>query len=450
MKLYNSLSHKVEDFRPQNPPQVTMYSCGPTVYDRVHIGNLRTYIFEDSLRRVVALNNYKLRHVMNITDVDDKTIKRSLAQYPNEKPLHALRKLTSYFENIFLEDTKKVGIDLSSTHIVRATEHIEDMQQLIRKIPNKYISDDGVYFNIIEYSGYGQLTKLDQRHVHHRIRNDEYDKDHVADFVLWKTKKDAEPSWDFEIEGQNIEGRPGWHIECSAMSTKHLGQPLDIHTGGIDLIFPHHENEIAQSQAATGKKLAHHFTHGGHLLVNGHKMSKSLNNFYTLDDIIKKSHNPLALRLLYLQAHYRSQMNFTWQSLKAAQQNLSNLYAFADLVYQTNKRPPITTNESEQFKSKVEKVLSDDLNMPQALSLINGLIDSVGPTQELLDYLEKLLGLELTNRPDISGEQKSLINEREKARQNSDWKKADELRAKLIEQDIEIKDTPHGPVWQHI
>jgi cysteinyl-tRNA synthetase len=460
MKLYNSLTRKIEEFAPINPPTVSLYTCGPTVYDHVHIGNLRTYIFEDILRRTLKSAGYEVKHVMNITDIDDKTITRSREKYPDDSPIEALRKLTSHFENVFYDDAKKVGIDFSDSQLVKATGHIQVMQDLIRKIPSKYITDDGIYFDITKYSDYGALVKLDQSHTHHRIQNDEYDKDHVADFALWKAAKPGEPSWDFEIDGKNLPGRPGWHIECSAMSTKYLGQPFDIHTGGVDLMFPHHENEIAQSRAAAGKKLANDFTHSEHLLVDGRKMSKSLDNFYTLDDIVKRGVDPMAFRLLILQAHYRTQLNFTWESLEAAQNRLMRIRRIAEFRHQLVKSTEWAQHTSiERSRMDIRECLEDDLNTPKALEALESELDQYehyGVQAEAkenfdnwLNDIDMLLGLDIveSTKQDISDVQKQLIMRREEAREAQDWAKADELRKQLQEQGIEINDTPNGPIW---
>lgn len=450
MKLYNSLSRSLQEFRPISDKNVMLYTCGPTVYDHVHIGNLRTYVFEDTLRRTLRAAGYDVKHVMNITDVDDKTIERSHEKFPDEEPMAALKKLTDRYEQIFLDDARRVGIDFSNSRIAKATEHIEDMRHLINDIPNKYLSDDGVYYDIGKDPDYGVLVKLNRSHEHHRIDNDEYDKEHVADFALWKKQTEGEPAWDFEIDGRKMPGRPGWHIECSAMSTRYLGQPFDIHTGGADLMFPHHENEIAQSRAASGKELAKFFVHAEHLLVDGRKMSKSLNNFYTLEDIKAKGFDPLALRLLFLQAHYRTQLNFTWESLAAAAQNLTGLRAWADLAHQTDLMPEINATQSSRLEAEIKAALDDDLNTARALAQINESVDKVSPTGELLNLLDDYLGLELSKRKDIDDELKKLIAEREDARKAEDWVKADELRNKLKAEGIELNDTEHGPVWSRV
>lgn len=453
MKLYSTLSKHIEVFKPLNPKEVTMYSCGPTVYDRAHIGNFRTYILEDTLRRTILLNGYRLKHVMNITDVDDKTIKRSHQKYPDIDPQDALRKLTGHYEDIFYKDAKSLGIDLAQSQMVKATDEIEAMKQLIAKIPSKYITDDGIYFDIRKYPDYGAFVKLDDAHAQHRISNDEYDKASAADFSLWKLAKPGEPSWTFDIDRQQIIGRPGWHLECSAISTKYLGQPFDIHTGGVDLIFPHHENELAQSKSATGSDLANYFVHIEHLLVDGRKMSKSLNNFYTLVDVEKKGFDPLAFRLLALQAHYRTQLNFTWEALESFQSLLNKFNSWADLQFQNFSSKKLINNYNEAIRA-IQLALSSDLDTVQALTFFNGMVnrvedlgvDSVAIAKSSA-FLDQVFGLALTSRQNINSEQEQLIKKREDARKSKDWVEADVLRKKLLEDGILVRDTPDGPIW---
>lgn len=442
MKLFNSLTKKIEELKPLKSGEVGLYTCGPTVYDHVHIGNLRTYIVEDVLRATLKMNGLKVKHVMNVTDIEDKIIARA------HESGTSFKDITTKFELIFLGEVNKVGIDLSVSKLVRATDEIEAMQELIRKIPNKYVVKDGVYFNIKDYQDYGRFVKLDRSHEHHRINNDEYDKDHVADFALWKTKKDDEPSWPFELEGQNVEGRPGWHIECSAMATKYLGQPFDIHTGGVDLKFPHHENEIAQSKAASNQELANLWLHTEHLLVDGKKMSKSLKNFYTLTDLVKNGFDPIAFRLLVLQAHYRSQLNFSWESLEAAQNRLKHWQAVADLRWQV-KEAIIELDVKAMLAS-----LSNDLDTPKTLSIIDEYFDNIekqqtAPAVNSLELIRDLLGINLID-VDVSAGIKSLIEARETARQGKDWGKADQIRQQLEQEAIGVRDTDHGPIWYRL
>lgn len=460
MKLTNSLT-KTKSELDRN--QVSLYTCGPTVYDYVHIGNWRAFVYADTLRRVIKAGGLKLNSVMNITDVDDKTIHRSV------KEKVELDEITRKYETAFLNDGSELGIDLSGTKLVRATEEIESMKQMISMIHQAgmaYVSDDGVYFMISAYQekyphAYGILSNLpqDASKAHHRIDNDEYDKDDARDFALWKKSDPGEPAWDLEIAGQTITGRPGWHIECSAMSTKYLGQPFDIHTGGIDLVFPHHENEIAQARAATGKDLAGIFVHNEHLLVEGKKMSKSLGNFYTLAHIKQRGLHPLALRLLLLQSHYSSQQNFTWQSLEAAQNTLVNLYAWSDLRFQD--LPPVKIKlgqKLEDTKSQILTALNDDLDTPAAFAalsrLVNGMEaitaipEDIDSFERFLTFLDGVLGLEFAERQDINNDQKTRIDQRQKAKTQGNYELADKCRQDLADEGLAINDTPEGPRWR--
>lgn len=468
MKLYNTLSKKNQKVIPISEDRLRIYSCGPTVYSHAHIGNLASHIFADTLRRVTGQTGFETLQVINLTDVDDKTIGHSKKIYPNLEPRLALEKLTTQFSQMFFEDMQKIGNDINAVTFVRATDHIEAMKQLITGLLEKgfaYTTDDGVYFSIESYqrSGktYGQLLNLTAKNTSRaRIDNDEYDKDNIHDFALWKVQKKGEPAWDFSYKGKNINGRPGWHLECSALSRQILGQPFDIHTGGIDLIFPHHENEIAQSTAGEkDPKFASIFAHNEHMLVDGKKMSKSLNNFFVLDDVVKKGFHPLAFRLLILQSHYRTQSNFTWGNLEAAQNRLQDLQAWADLRHQpsTNIMPKTLDFLFRDTRQEMQKAMGDDLNTPAALSSLSKLASAMMQipipsvegkyTDGTLGFIDHLLGLDLDGRPDISKEQKSLIVDREKSRKQKNWEKSDELRQILEKQGIGLRDTPHGQIW---
>lgn len=468
MKLYNTLTKQVEAFQPLKAGQVMLYSCGPTVYDHVHIGNLSSFIFADTLRRVLADSGLAVEHVMNFTDVDDKTIARSQQNYPELEPLEALLKLTNEYGEIFLQDMTAVGNDTGALTLVKATDFIPQMQELIRKLQADgfaYIAEDGVYFSIAAYtqSGktYGQLSSISASSTSTaRIQNDEYDKAEIHDFALWKQQKPGEPAWEFELNGTNLVGRPGWHIECSAMSAAQLGQPFDIHTGGVDLIFPHHENEIAQSTAGRpDTAYARVFAHNEHLLVDGQKMSKSLNNFYTLEHIKDKNFEPLAFRLLVLQAHYRRQAQFSWQNLEGAQNRLQGYRAMADQYWQPRREGGLEAAELERHMQTVVNALQNDLDTPAALAALSGLeaaIDNGGISTacqeafgEALTKLDNLFGLQLATK-DISAGQKQLLNDRQAAREAKNWQEADDLRAQLAEQGITVQDKPYGQVWTKI
>lgn len=470
MKLYNTLTRQIETIEPLDGQTVRIYSCGPTVYDHVHIGNLSSFIFADTLRRVIMASGHSLKHVMNFTDVDDKTIKRSQEKHPHHEAMQALLNLTKEYGEIFLNDMKAVGNDIEALEFVKATESIEAMQDLIRNLHGNgfaYITDDGVYFSIEAYqkSGkqYGQLTEITASSTSEaRIQNDEYDKESAHDFALWKKQKPGEPAWDFEIDGQDLKGRPGWHIECSAMSRQLLGQPFDVHTGGVDLIFPHHENEIAQSTAGNDSPLfAKQFAHNEHLLVDGQKMSKSLNNFYTLKDIKAKGFDPLAFRLLILQGHYRKQGHFTWENLTAAQNRLKSYIDMAVMRWQDHGRDSgLAQADLESYRKQIQSAMEDDLNTPRTLAILSQVAEEVATKgivnanksafDDFVSAIDELLGLRLSQQPDITDEQKQLTSERNAARVAQDWRRSDELRDQLAEQGIGLRDTPRGAIWYRL
>jgi len=336
IRVYNFLTRKKEVFRPLRKDWVGLYTCGPTVYNYAHIGNLRTYIFEDVLRRALEYAEYKVKHVMNITDMDDKTIRDAVAAKKS------LKEFTAFYTKEFFKDLKSLNI-LPALEYPLATKHIPLMIKLIEKLLKKglaYKIGGSVYFDVSKFKYYGKLSRLKKRDlkIGARVDTDEYAKKSGEDFVLWKAKKENEPFWDSPFG----KGRPGWHIECSAMSMKYLGASFDIHAGGVDLLFPHHENEIAQSEAATGKKFVKYFVEGEHLTVDGRKMSKSLGNIFTLRDLAKKGFNPLAFRYLVLGAHYRSRLNFTSESLKAAQNSLERLREFVRILNSSPVPPPLS------------------------------------------------------------------------------------------------------------
>lgn len=458
--LYNTLTRELEAFSPLGEA-VRMYSCGPTVYDHIHIGNLRGFAMADMLRRALTINGYEVEHVMNLTDVDDKTIQRSQELYPDVDPMQALKNLGHYYTDVFIRDTRAIGNDNQALTFINATDAIENMQHLIRRLYQQgfaYIAEDGVYFSIEAYQSsgktYGQLVTVDASNTSAaRINNDEYDKDSVHDFVLWKVKGEGEPAWEFTLDEHNLTGRPGWHIECSAMSTGQLGQPFDIHTGGVDLMFPHHENEIAQSTAGAEEPYARYFVHNEHLLVENQKMAKSRNNFVTLPDIEARGCDPLAFRLLVLQAHYRSQLNFTWQGLEAAHHFLGSISAFGDLQFQPVADGP--TLDLSASRQVISEALADDLDTPRALAELSSLIDTtvvvsedqIDEFREFLQFLDTAFGFGLGDREDITSEQRDLISRREKARAEHDYTEADAVRDQLAEHGIGLRDTPYGAVW---
>lgn len=445
MRLYNYLSRKVEEFKPAGDV-VGLYTCGPTVYDYVHIGNWRTFVFEDVLKRVLVFNGHKVKHVMNITDIDDKIIKAS-----SEKGI-AFSEITRKYEKAFLDDLAKLNI-IPADIYPRATEHITSMIRIIEVLLDKgvaYKGDDGVYFAVSKFKDYGKLSGLEKRTLKEgaRVNSDEYDKENWADFALWKFQKEGEPSWPAPFG----EGRPGWHIECSAMASEHLSDEqsriIDIHTGGVDLLFPHHENEIAQSEAATGKKFVRVWMEGEHLLVEGEKMAKRLGNIFTLEDIKKKRFEPMALRYLFLTAHYRSKLNFTWQSLEAAQNALDNLRG----IVAGFKAPEIGCAE---FEGNFKEAVNNDLDMPKALAVLWEMVKSDYPEsakhQSIL-MMDKVLGLGLSEvKPqELPKGAKELIDRREELRKSGDFVESDKLRKELLEMGVEVEDTEKGPKWKTV
>ena len=436
IKLYNTLTRKKEEFKPIKEGQLLMYSCGPTVYNYAHIGNLRTYIFNDILKRVFLFNKYKVKQLMNMTDVDDKTIKGS------KKEEVSLKELTRKYEKIFLEDLSSLNI-IRPEIISRATEHILDMVKLVKTLLEKgyaYKADDGIYFSVSKFKNYGKLANIKNTEVgKSRIKNDEYDKENIQDFALWKfwTPEDGDVFWETEIG----KGRPGWHIECSAMSMKYLGETFDIHTGAIDLMFPHHTNEIAQSEAATGKKFVNYWVHAGFLTMKEGKMSKSVGNVYRLNDLKEKGFSPLDYRYLTLTSHYRSPLTFSFENLEAAKNSLQRLKNIALELKDDNK-----TNK--EYLKEFEDVINDDLDMPTALQVLWKLVrddKAVGKVSTIKE-MDKIFALDLLRKEEvrIPREVQELVHDREKAREARDFKRSDELRDKIKKLGYKVDDTDGG------
>ena len=441
MKLHNTLTHKAEEFKPQNPPVVTMYTCGPTVYNFMHIGNLRTFVFSDILFRVLKYNGFKVEAAENITDIDDKIIKKAREEGKT------IGEITTEYTKYFLEDIKKLNINPDNLkEQPRATEYIEKMIEFIKVLLEKsiaYVEKDGsVYFDISKFPDYGKLSGVEKRELKSgtRMLSDEYTKDDVQDFALWKAVQSDEVGYD-SLWGK---GRPGWHIECSVMSQTILGNKLDIHTGGIDLVFPHHENEIAQSEAKTGESpFVKYWVHGAHMLVDGKKMSKSLHNFYTLSEIIDKGFDPLSLRYLFLQTHYRQEMNFTFEALNAAQNALGKLRREVSTYDQCS-------NPIKEYEGQFLEAVNDDLNMPKALSILWEVIRSDKKTSEkaaTVFKFDEVLGLSLKDSKTIiqkeekvPEEVQKLLKERESLRKEKKYEEADKIREKIIEMGFKVED----------
>jgi cysteinyl-tRNA synthetase len=451
LKLYNSLTRNLDEFKPQNPNEVTLYTCGPTVYDYPHIGNYRAYIFGDILKRTLVYNGYKVKHIMNLTDVDDKTIRNSQRQgIP-------LLEFTQKYTDAFFEDRDSLNI-IPALKYTKATDHIKEMIEIVEDLIKKeyaYIGSDGsVYFDIKKDKGYGKLSKIEinslESNASGRMKADEYDKENVQDFALWKAwdSEDGDVFWEpNKIMGREIniqKGRPGWHIECSAMSMKHLGETIDIHTGGIDNMFPHHENEIAQSECSTGKDFVKYWMHNEWLLVDGKKMAKSAGNFYTLRDLIKEKINPLSFRYLMLSTSYRSPLNFTWESLQGADTALKRLrHSYNGLGKENGD---IDAN----YKKMFNEAINDDLNTANALGITWNLIkdDSIERKDKkatLMDF-DTVLGLCIDKKEkfEIPEEIINLINERNEARKNKDFKESDRLRDLITEKGYKVLDTENG------
>ena len=417
-----------------------MYHCGPTVYDRATIGNMRSYVFADTLRRVFENSGYEVRQAMNITDVDDKTIKKS-----REEGI-SLKSLTGRYEKLFIRDLSELNVKIPEL-TPRATEHIKEMIAMIENLLDKgvaYKSDDGIYFSIGKFEKYGVLAGISlSEETRSRVKNDEYDKDNPKDFALWKfySEEDGDVAW----EAPFGRGRPGWHIECSAMSMKYLGEHFDIHTGGTDLIFPHHTNEIAQSESATGHTFVSVWMHNNHVLVGGERMGKSLGNAYTLDNLPQHGISPLAYRYWLLTAHYRTLVNFTWEAVAGAENAFEKLkLSFSEL--------PKGGEIDIAYKAEFERFINDDLNTPKALALSWELLkdNEVIPEHKraTLSYFDNVFGLGLENikKEEIPGKVKKLSEKREKARANRDFAEADSLRNEIESLGFTVLDGEKGPI----
>lgn len=447
VKFYNILTRKKQILKPLKDKRVGLYTCGPTVYNFQHIGNLRTYIFEDVLRRVLESNGYKVKQIMNITDVEDKIIRDAKKA---DKPIY---EFTEPYEKAFYNDLKKLNIKEAYKY-PKATAHIPEMIKIISSLLRKglaYKADRSIYFDVSKFKKYGRLSGVKARElkVGARVDADEYAKDEVEDFVLWKAVKAGEPWWRAPFG----EGRPGWHIECSAMSMKYLGPTFDIHAGAVDLIFPHHENEIAQSEGATGKLFVKYFVEGEHLLVNGEKMSKSLENVYALRDIIAKGFDPLAFRYLVLTAHYRSKLNFTWKSLTSAQNALEKLRESVLEIQKEAKKSAKLKNDFNKYHNKFLSYINDDLEMPRALAFLWHIVKSkelnAKEKLNLVADFDKVFGLNLTKIPakkiKVPEKISELVKDREKYRKEKNFKKADKIRKKIESLGWIIEDTSNGP-----
>lgn len=460
LRLTNTMTKKMEEFKPLEGNQVKMYTCGPTVYDYAHIGNFRTFVFEDLLRRYLKYKGYEVMQVMNVTDIDDKIIKKT-----RETGI-TLQEHTATYKKAFFEDLDLLRIERAE-YYPEATAHIPEIVELVKKLISKgvvYDIDGNYYFSISKFSEYGKLSHIDLEGLKPgaRVSTDEYEKESVSDFALWKAwdEKDGDVFWETELG----KGRPGWHIECSAMSMKYLGETFDLHTGGVDNIFPHHENEIAQSEAATGKKFANFWVHSEHLLVDGRRMAKSFNNFYTLRDILDKGYPAVAVRYILIASYYRQQLNFTFDGLNAARNALERYNDFFDNL--KDYAGAASSGEANDFTksllSDFEGALDDDLNISAALGRVFDFIRDINrlKAEKKLSAEERDRALEAIKKVDsvlsflrpepesIDAEIENLIQERAEARKRRDFKTADGIRVRLLERNIVLEDTPTGTKWK--
>ncbi len=460
--LFNTLTRKKEEFNPILAGEVKIYTCGPTVYDYAHIGNFRAFLFEDLLKRWLVFRGYKVTHIMNLTDIDDKTIKGS------QKQGIPLRQFTDFYVKAFFEDIKALNIQPADVY-PKATDHIPEMVHIIKTLMAKgvaYKGEDGsIYFSVCKFPEYGKLShlKVGELKAGARVSQDEYAKEEAQDFALWKAwaPEDGDVFWETELG----KGRPGWHIECSAMSTKYLGETFDIHCGGVDNMFPHHENEIAQSEAATGKPFVNYWMHNEHLQVEGKKMSKRFGNFYTLRDLLAKGYDPIAIRYLLMSTHYRQQFNFTFEGLEAAKSAVERLRNFVRRLHEAEGTT--ATGKVATLTAKLEACfggsMDDDLNIGIALSSLfdfvremNALLDAnlvskaeAAEAGGLMMRLDEVLGVigKVEVEEALPQDIDALVQKREAARKAKNWKEADEIRAQLKAMGIVLEDTAQGIRW---
>jgi cysteinyl-tRNA synthetase len=462
LKFYNTLTQEVEPFAPLSGNTVRMYTCGPTVYNFVHIGNLRTFTFQDLLRRWLRAQGYTLDHVMNITDIEDKIIREAAAAGKS------IFEYTDTYTKAFLDDMATLRLERPE-RMVKATDHIPDMVNAIEKLTERgytYKSDSSIYYRIANFPTYGKLSHNDFSGIRAgaRVDVDEYDKADARDFVLWKGQKDGEPGWDTPLG----KGRPGWHIECSAMAMRYLGETLDIHTGGVDLTFPHHENEIAQSEGITGKQFVRFWLHAEHLQIDSQKMAKSLGNFYTLRDLLQKGYAPEVVRYQLAQVPYRKKLNFTFEGLKAAATSIDRLRNFK-LRLETEKFADGTNakvaERTEAGSKAFEDALNDDLNTAEALGAVFEYIRDMNTAMDAGEFLSGNISAALRflarfdsifdvltpskKKEGLSDEEvEALIAERAGAKKARNFARADEIRKQLADQGIILEDTKEGVRWK--
>jgi cysteinyl-tRNA synthetase len=459
MNIHNTLTQQLEEVVPLEGKTLRLYTCGPTVYNYAHIGNFRAYIFEDLLRRCIKYSGFEVVQVMNLTDVDDKTIAGAI------KAGVSLDAFTRPYKTAFFDDLKVLNIE-PAEHYPAATDHVPEMIAMIRTLLDKghaYQSDEGsIYFSVSSFPGYGKLAHLDMAGLRPgaRVHQDEYEKENVADFALWKAwdEKDGDVAWDSPWG----RGRPGWHIECSAMATKYLGESFDMHTGGVDNIFPHHEDEIAQSEGASGKPYVRYWLHCAHLVVDGRKMSKSLGNFYTLRDVITRGFSGREVRYVLMAGHYRQALNFSFDALTAARSALQRLDEFQDRLKPVAADDPggrDLPDWASIMKARFEAGLADDLNISESLGALFDLVHAgnramdartLTPVQaatvlQLWGEFDRVLGFLVKPAETIPQDALDLLELRQQARQSKNWAEADRVRQELAALGWVIQDTPQGP-----
>jgi cysteinyl-tRNA synthetase len=462
MRLFNTLSGQVDPLVPLRPGEIKMYVCGVTVYNRGHIGNFRTFVATDLLRRALRYAGYRVTEVRNITDVDDKIIQQAQAAGKT------LRDFTAEHIRAFDEDAERLAMERPE-HNPRATEHIPEMIDLIGRLQARghtYTAEGSIYFRIASFPDYGRLSRLDVAGIQAgaRVDTDKYEKENARDFVLWKSKAD-EPEW-AQWDAPFGRGRPGWHIECSAMSMKYLGETFDIHCGGEDLVFPHHENEIAQSECGTGKVFVRHWVHVKHLLVEGETMSKSKGNFFTIPDLVEKGHRADAIRYLLASSHYRKPLNFTFEGLTQAATALERVRGlWQRLAEATREGPPGAAVEAARDARRVfAAALADDLNTPEALAAVFGLVtrantllaegamtrEGAALIQREIESMDSVFGVLLPAAEEdrLSPEEQALFDERQDARRKREFARADAARGRLEAIGVVLEDTPTGTRWR--
>ena len=461
LRLFNTLTGRVEALAPAAPPELRMYACGPTVYNRAHVGNFRSFVAVDLLRRTLKYKGQRVCGVMNLTDVDDRIIQKA------QEAGRDIATFTAEYIDAFFQDMETLRLERPE-HVPRATGHVPEMIELIQRLQARghtYTTDGSIYFRIASFPEYGRLSRLDVAGIKPgaRVDTDRYEKDDARDFVLWKAKED-EPEW-AHWDAPFGRGRPGWHIECSAMSMKYLGETFDLHCGGEDLIFPHHENEIAQATCGTGRPFVRHWMHVKHLLIDDETMSKSKGNFFTIPDLLERGHSAETIRYLLASGHYRKPLNFTFEGLAAAAAALERVQGLAQRLGEVEREAAVgpAREACEAARKQFDAALSDDLNTPEALAAVHGLVtranallaegglgrEGAGLIRAELGTMDSVFGVLFPPGEDrLSPGEQAVFDERQEARRRREFEKADAARARLEAMGILLEDTPKGTRWR--